>query len=381
LLNSDKLDRSVLLIDDLPGFGVLGSLKKGGAQSQTDLVLKLKDGPRINGNVNMDNSGSRATGSARINGNFYLNSPLGFGDLAVINMIHSEGTDYARAGYSIPVGDDGMRVGVNGSYSSYDLVADEYKTLDARGKFFTAGLEASYPIVRARTRNLYIDLNADHRNFDNQVGITTTSKYSVNNIGVGLSGNLFDRFGGSNVFGVKLARGNVILGELNSSENSSLGGSFLKLNYNLSRQQSINESLSFFAGLNGQISNTNLDSSEKIYLGGINGVRAYPANEAGGTDGQILNLEVRKRLPNNFGVTGFYDLGHVQVGLNNGSGPDNITLKGVGASLSWQANFGLALRATWSRRLGDNPNPTSTGSDQDGSLHKHRFWLTASMPF
>ena len=171
------------------------------------------------------------------------------------------------------------------------------------------------------------------------------------------------------------------MGELNSSEDSSLGGAFAKLNYNFSRQQQIAESVSFFASIYGQVSTTNLDSSEKFYLGGVNGVRAYPANEAGGTDGQILNLEIRKRLPNNFGLAAFYDLGHVQTGQNNGLVPDSITLKGIGASVSWQANFGLALKASWSRRLGNNPNSTSTGSDQDGSLHKDRFWLSVSMPF
>ena len=32
------------------------------------------------------------------------------------------------------------------------------------------------------------------------------------------------------------------------------------------------------------------------------------------------------------------------------------------------------------RRRGDNPNPTATGNDQDGSLRENRFWLSASLP-
>jgi hypothetical protein len=55
-------------------------------------------------------------------------------------------------------------------------------------------------------------------------------------------------------------------------------------------------------------------------------------------------------------------------------------LKGVGVSVGWTASFGLTVKATLAHRIGDNPNPTSTGTDQDGSLTKNRFWLQASLP-
>jgi hypothetical protein len=56
-------------------------------------------------------------------------------------------------------------------------------------------------------------------------------------------------------------------------------------------------------------------------------------------------------------------------------------LKGVGICVAWVASFGLNLKATLARRIGRNPEPTSTGDDQDGSLIKNRLWLQASMPF
>jgi hypothetical protein len=42
---------------------------------------------------------------------------------------------------------------------------------------------------------------------------------------------------------------------------------------------------------------------------------------------------------------------------------------------------GFNLKVMVARRLGSNPNPTSTGQDQDGSLVLNRFWLSASVPF
>jgi hypothetical protein len=50
-------------------------------------------------------------------------------------------------------------------------------------------------------------------------------------------------------------------------------------------------------------------------------------------------------------------------------------------SLAWQSGNGPSLKAAYAHRLGNNPNPTATGSDQDGSLLMNRFWLTASLPF
>ncbi len=49
--------------------------------------------------------------------------------------------------------------------------------------------------------------------------------------------------------------------------------------------------------------------------------------------------------------------------------------------LAWQTGFGLNVKATLVRRIGSNPNPTSTGKDQDGSLTLNRLWLIASLQF
>ena len=62
-LDANKLDRALLILDDMPGVAVSGSLQKGEADNATDLILKTADEPLINGEVTTDNSGSRSTGS------------------------------------------------------------------------------------------------------------------------------------------------------------------------------------------------------------------------------------------------------------------------------------------------------------------------------
>jgi hemolysin activation/secretion protein len=385
-LNAEKLDRALLLLDDLPGVAVAGSLQKGTGENETNLILKTADEPLISGEVNADNAGTRSTGSNRVSGNLYLNSPFGIGDQATANLIHARGNDYVRLAYTAPVGNNGWRIGGSGSYLEYDLVKGDFAG-QANGDSSTIGIDATYPIMRSRLKNLYLGLNADHKSFDNAFNHATSTRYDINNFSLSLNGNLFDRLGGggANAAGFTLSQGHVNLDDQDNRKllANNVSGSFTKLNYHLSRQQVITDSISAYAALSGQAASDNLDSAEKFYLGGAYGVRAYPTNEGGGDEGQLLNLELRARLPYHFNVTGFYDLGHIRINHDNpvGAGDNSATYKGAGLSAAWTADFGLNLKATWAHRIGDNPNPTATGNDQDGTLKEDRIWLSAMMPF
>ncbi|HWJ36162.1 MAG TPA: ShlB/FhaC/HecB family hemolysin secretion/activation protein [Steroidobacteraceae bacterium] len=390
-LNADALDRALLLIDDLPGLRATGSLIEGANQGETDLVLAVKDGPQVAGNVTADNAGARYTGAARITADASLNSPFGLGDRTDAVLLHSQGSDYQRLAYSIPAGSRGWRVGMNASHLTYDIVTAAFGALDAHGTSTTIGLEANYPLLRSRLRNLYFSVNVDDKRFDNKSAGETATRYSIVDASVGLYGNSFDDLGGggANNASMTLVQGrNDLAGSPNEGADAvttRTAGSFQRLTLSSSRQQTLTERVSLYASLSGQASTKNLDSSEKFYLGGVSGVRAYPANEGGGAEGLLLDLEARIRLPMHFNAVGFFDWGSVRVNRNNGfagaATPNTDTLKGAGMSLGWTANFGLTLKATAAHRIGSNPIPTSTGDDQDGSLIKNRIWLQASMPF
>ena len=390
-LNADALDRALLLIGDLPGVVATGSLAEGAAQGETDLVLNVKDGPKVTGEVIADNAGARYTGAARITVNASVNAPFGIGDRADAVLLHTQGSDYQRLAYSLPVGSEGWRVGVNGSHLSYDIVLPSFGALDAHGNSSTVGLEANYPLFRTRLANLYLSLNLDDKRFDNFSSGQTTTRYSIQDGSVGLYGNLFDNVGGggANTASITFEQGHDDLAgspnEAADAATTDTAGGFEKLNLSVSRQQRLTERLSLFASLAGQLSSKNLDSSEKFYLGGFNGVRAYPADEGGGSEGALANLEARVRLPRNFAAVGFFDYGTVHINRDNGypgaAEPNTDTLRGAGASLAWTADFGLNIKATVARRIGRNPDAASSGDDQDGSLIMNRVWLQLSMPF
>jgi hypothetical protein len=41
----------------------------------------------------------------------------------------------------------------------------------------------------------------------------------------------------------------------------------------------------------------------------------------------------------------------------------------------------LQSKLTWAQRNGNNPNPSSTGTDSDGTLKLNRIWFSTSLPF
>ncbi len=391
-LNAATLDRAMLLLDDLPGVTVAGNLAPGEGEAETDLVLRLADEPLLNGEVGLDNAGARATGAEQLTVAAYLNSPLKFGDQLVANFIHAQGSDFLRLAYSAPVGYSGLRVGVNASSLAYDVITPEFAAAKIKGQSSTKGLNIQYPLIRGRTSNLYLSAGYDDKKFDNEVLNTTTSQYGVRNLNLGLIGNRFDNWGGggANLASVNLTAGDVDLdGSPNKAANAATTrteGNFSKIRYALSRQQALTSDLSLYALLSGQFASKNLDSSEKFYLGGAYGVRAYPVNEGGGSEGTMLNLELRWRAINSVLVTGFYDWGSVTNNKNNNfvgaPAVNSYQLEGLGASVAWTGPGGLTLKATYARRTGDNPNRDAiTGKDQDGSLDKDRFWLSVSLPF
>lgn len=390
-LNADAIDRALLLIDDFPGVTAGGNLAVGDSERETVLVLKLGDAPPYFADAGIDNTGARSTGATRLTGNLTLNSPFHVGDQLGANLIHTDGSDYARLAFSMPVGERGWRVGVNASALSYRLVTDEFAALHGKGSSDTAGLEASYPLIRSRLHNLYLAFNLDDKRFDNQANFATTSHYAIRTVAAGLSGNLFDNFGGggANSASLSLVQGRVDLhgspNQVADSASTRSAGNFFKLRYSVSRQQAINDAWSVYALLSGQSANKNLDSSEKFYLGGSYGVRAYPASEAGGANGHMLNLELRGRLTPEFNVVSFFDYGHVTVNHNNdftgAAARNGLALKGAGLSLGWISSLHLNMKASWARRIGSNPNPSADGSDQDGSHRQNRFWVQAALQF
>jgi hemolysin activation/secretion protein len=417
-LNQADLDRALNVMQKMSGFQVSANYQAGEAENTTDVLMKVKDKPLFSGAFSADNSGGRSTGRDKQTASLGLASPLGFGDSLSITALRSSGTDYASVAYSLPVGGRGLQLGVNSSYLEYTVVLNDaaIAQIKPRGRSVVYGVDLSYPLLVSKKGSINIEANYDKKSFINQsrpdvnVAYLTTSDYQVNVFSLMLSGSYYDSLfaGGVNNASLNFGRGNVDMAgsydyfkneshQENDSKAANTQGYFNRLKWNVSRNQFITDSWVLSLEGSGQFADKNLDSSEKFYLGGMNGVRAYPTSEGAGSEGYLFKAELRKYLPYNFNASVFIDDGkvkqYVDASRNDGTGslldtninqPNEYHLRGYGASLAWSGPYNALIKATYSERMGNNPNPSikDTGVyDQDGALKRRVFWLSGSVAF
>jgi hemolysin activation/secretion protein len=150
-------------------------------------------------------------------------------------------------------------------------------------------------------------------------------------------------------------------------------GHFSKLSFSAMRLQSLGGPFSLYAAVSGQLASKNLDVSEKMELGGMNAVRAYPEGEAYADQGAILTIEGRMDLPKHASVPGvmqlvvFADAGTVTVDRNPWvSGNNHRTLSGAGVGVNWALPGNFTARAYYAHKLGNDV--ATSAPDKSGRL-------------
>ena len=382
-ITNEPLENRLLLLSDIPGVNVKSTLVPGAVPGTSDLIVDLTPGKRVSGSVDFDNAGNRYTGEYRVGATVNLNNPLGLGDVASLRAVTSgSGLNYARASYQVPFGR--ATVGVAYSKLHYEL-GKEFAPLRANGEADVASIYGIYTLVRSRDTNLYAQLGYDDKNFqdridsipsvtDRKIGVLTTSLYGSHRDNLG--------GGGLNTFSLGLSAGNLNIQTpaalAADAVTARSNGHYNKLAFSAARLQRVTDAVSLYASIGGQVASKNLDSSEKMELGGMYGVRAYPVGEAMGDQGYLVNVEARLLLPNTsqsypgqVHLIGFVDGGSVTIHKNPWTAGDNqrnLGAYGVGASWSDPGNF--LIRTYYARKLGNER--AISAPDKSG-----RFWIQA----
>ena len=404
-INENSVERGLMLLNDLPGVSVKSTLVPGATPGTSDLVVETTEGGLLGGSVDMDNYGSKFTGSLRVGATLNLNDVSGNGDQVNVRaMTSGKGMTYGRVAYSLPVGQYGTKVGVAGSAMSYTLGSD-FAALNAKGKSDVASIYAVQPFLRSRNNNVYGTISFDGKNLnDEQLGKNRTDK-SISVWALGLSGDSRDGLGGG---GMNTGSLTFTSGKLDLSGNADdlshdigfptpgpqTNGNYSKIGYSLARLQRVDDDWSVYASLSGQrAGGKNLDSSEKFTLGGL-GVRAYPQGEAAGDSGNLLNLEARYNMGatdyGNLQLSGFYDKGSVTLHSKTWTGwqpvgrpgfPNSYSISGMGVGVNLSKDADYSIRASLAWKLGSNPGADAAGRDSDNNDRSARFWLQATKQF
>jgi hemolysin activation/secretion protein len=378
----DPLERRLLIMSDIPGVEVASTLAPGTTVGTSDLTVDITPGPRVTGSLEADNWGNPYTGAYRLGGTVNLNEPLNIGDVLSARFLASTsgGMDYGRVSYQAQVED--ATVGVAYTVFYYHL-GEEFSTLDANGSEQVASLYGSYPLIRSYNNNLYLLLDFDLRTFQDKIGITssTIDKQAYVMI-AGLSGDSHDDFGGGgwNTYSLFGAFGDLDIqtpsARLADALTARTDGAYAKFSYSVSRLQHVVGPLSLYGEVRGQFAAQNLDISEKMELGGAEGVRAYPEGEAYGDQGYIATLEARlllpkwvDKMPGETQLVGFVDTGSVTFNKSPWvPGQNDTTRSGVGAELIWAAPNDFSATVAYAHELGDQR--ATSAPDRFG-----RFWV------
>ncbi|MBN3823276.1 ShlB/FhaC/HecB family hemolysin secretion/activation protein [Burkholderia sp. Ac-20384] len=373
------LERSLTLLDELPGVTASGTLRAGEAPGTTDLIVDAARAPFATGSLELDNYGDPVTGRYRATGAATVNSPLRLGDqFSLRGLTSNTNQQYYRAMYQVPVGPASTRIGIAYSDMGYRL-GKQMRPLGYHGRASVRSAFVTQPLLRSRRASASAQVTYENKHLRDDYGVfELVSDKRVDLWSFAVTGNSNDdRFGGGrNVFSATLGlgrmRGNDPLG---MNRFSHTHGSFAKLNVSAMRLQALGSRLQFYTQFSAQLASRNLDSSEKFSLGGPYGVRAYALGAGSGDQGWQASAELRYLATPGWQVSTFVDTGRMQINKQPWvrNELNTLQLSGTGVGASWYgANRQISITAAW---------PLGNADRSQAVTRAPSVWLQAAQYF
>jgi hemolysin activation/secretion protein len=369
IVHGPTLERAVLLISDLAGVQPKATLEPGAQAGFTNLALEIVPTKTVDYDVTVDNAGSTFTGKNRITLGLTLNSPADIGDRASARVITSgRGLTSARLSYDRPLGTNGLRGSGYLSNTTYEL-GETFADLHASGTARAWGLGLVYPLVRSAEFNVRLIANGEYRELEDRIAANDIiNEKSAHALQWGASVDLRDAFfgGGLTVAQALMTNGNLRIHTealaTSDAQTARTQGGYKKLSLLVNRLQAVTEDLRLVLNYTGQVSSDNLDSYEKFSLGGISGVRAYPAGEAAGDDVHLFQAEARINAGQFQGgqvvPSAFFDMGTSRINHEPWAGFTGVNyrkLAGAGLGLEWSRPGSLFVRSWYAHKIGNEP--------------------------
>ena len=392
LVDLDGLERSLSLVNEIPGVRAEGSLEPGKNDGTTDIRVKVDELSRFSGRVDVSNYGSASTGAGQAVLSLGLNDLMGIGDAGMIDFIGSTGSVFAQARYYVPGNYDGLRVGIGGSTLSYNTLAS-FSTISSTGTANTGGFYANYALERTARSNKTINLSLENKSYFNYSNGLEYSNYTINSATLGVLGNQFVG-DASWIWSVNAIFGNLNINNTSQATNDQYGAATTGGYGKATIYSAFNQPLPFkktnaLLTINGQWANKNLSTAEQFYLGGPYGVRAYPVTQGGGAQGAIASAELNHTYDNDIKLGVFFDAGVIQQykstyqswqGLTNAGNCYPLYATGLNASYAYKKT---EVSGTVAYRVGNNPLYNQSGQqvNVNGYYQAVQFWVKGSLYF
>lgn len=395
----DDLERTALLLGEIPGVQTGLTLRPGQTAGSTQTEVAVQPGKRFGGYVGTDNAGTPDTGRSRVMAGAYASELLGQGDLLKLDLTDAwekSGLINGTLDYSLLVGGYGTRAGMSYSHLDYHYYL---QGLRFEGYSDTAGVYVSQPWVRTSRTSVDVRLDAGvswltdrYPSLFSDITGGDRGKKQVTTTSLGVRGSTSALIpDGLTTFSLQGLLGdlkiqNDVARFWSSADLLNSEGTFGRINGQLTHEQHLAGPVSVYGAVNGQWATKNLDSSQKFLTGGPTAVRAYAAGTGAVDDGVVATAELRGRwaLPAQWGIgeghqftlAGFYDQSRGDVYHNNTglTGQNAVRLAGAGGYAGIARNNDYSLTLTWAHRTGDK-DVTS------GLTERDQFWVSAVKAF
>ncbi len=367
VVGQDAIDRSLLLLSDIPGVVVNATLKPGDTVGTSDMFVDVAPAPLVTGSAALDNYGNRYTGSTRAGGTVNLVDPMHYGDvLSVTGLTSGSGMNYGRGSYESVIDGEDTRLGGAVSALHY-ILGGPLANLDGNGTAQVGSLWARHPFVRSMDVNLYGQIQFDRLNLqDNLNNNAIQDARHLDNWTASAQGDSRDQLltGGINTWSLGVTSGQLGFNNANAqladAATAKTRGTFTKWNASLVRLQTVSENNALYLSFSGQWANTNLDPSQQMIAGGPYSVRAYDMAALSGDRGGLVTAEFRHQMGRYWNgqwqSLAFVDSEHLIINSNpRAPGINGATLSGAGLGLNWSGLHQWTANAYVAKPIGTTP--------------------------
>ncbi len=385
VLTARKLERDLLLLNDLPGLTARSVIEPGRQYGTSDLLVRTQE-KRIAGSLRLDNYGRVTVGEWRLEAEASVNNPLAIGDQLnlLVTQSGSAHLRFGRLSYSLPVDDRGTRGTISYSRFLYDVAPAKAGVADSHGDGSDWRVQLSHPVVRSRQRNVLAS-----------AGFVRQDNYSSTDPGTGpQTSGTYIGYGEFSVLWAEQHKDRsqtlasaVLSGNFKHNHNGSRANALKgKLQVNLTHVRALTPKWVLQAQAEGVLSVDPLPNGQQYRIGGPGNVRGFPSSELSGDNGYRFSLEASRPLPLWQGLNSrfrvFWDGGVVlrsdasrapggAFAVVSAKGRESLTDIGAGLSLPFSDRLGLDLEYV---------RPTDGHTVSDGRRND-RYWAVLTATF
>jgi len=312
VIRESNLVKNITLINSLPGVKAASELSPGTEVGYSDVEIEVQAAPLLNGYLGVNTYGNRFTGRETVFAGLFLNNLAGRGDRLGLNLKDSnhERQRSAQIGYIVPIHESGTILNLNAGYSDYRL-GREFSILGASGDSSYVSAFLDQPVLRSRQGNITSRFGLSHKDVSDDVSAFSLKNHrGINAVELGLFGDWRDaRWNGFNQVGINLKFADVdfknSLAKSLDDSGAQTRGNFVKYNLFGSRIQPLSATYNLILRAEYQGTNKNLDSTEKLAIGGINRWREFGELPTSSDRGLIAGLELRRAMLPMTGLASF----------------------------------------------------------------------------